>query len=95
MFTVKQTKPVGELDEIHLEKHPSPSALTAGRTTELALLVARAAILPDKTDLHSELQRSDTLLAMAQSVTETGCFGWSVANNRLFSLQKAGPLEMR
>jgi hypothetical protein len=95
MSSAKQTKLVGELDEIHLEDNSSLSALTADRSTESALLVARAAILRDKADLHSELQRSDTLLAMAQSVTETGCFGWSVANNRLFSLQKAGPLEMR
>jgi formate hydrogenlyase transcriptional activator len=84
MFTAKQTKLVGELDEIHLEKNSSLSALTADRTTESALLVARAAILPDKPDLHSELQRSDTLLAMAQSLTGTGCFGWNVASGEVY-----------
>src|ERR1700733_823999 len=84
MFNGKQTNLVGELDEIHLEKPPSPSALTADRITESALLVARAAILPDKADLHSELQRSDTLLAMAQSLTGTGCFGWRVASGEVY-----------
>jgi PAS domain S-box-containing protein len=84
MSSAKQTKFVGDLDEIHLEKNSSPSALTADRTTESALLVARAAILPDKADLHSELQRSDTLLAMTQSLTGTGCFGWNVASGEVY-----------
>jgi PAS domain S-box-containing protein len=84
MSTATQTKLVGELDEIHLEKHPSPSALTADRTTESALPVARAAILPDKADLHLELQRSHTLLAMAQRLTGTGCFGWNVASGEVY-----------
>src|ERR1700722_14999489 len=84
MSSAKQTKLVGELDEIHPEKKSSPSALTADRTTESALLVARAAILPDKADLHSELLRSDTLLAMAQSLTGTGCFSWNVASGEVY-----------
>jgi PAS domain S-box-containing protein len=84
MSSAKQTKLVGELDEIHLEKNSSLSALTADRITESALLVARAAILRDKADLHSELQRSDTLLAMAQSLTGTGCFGWSVDSGEVY-----------
>jgi PAS domain S-box-containing protein len=84
MSSAKQTKLVGELDEIHLEKNSSPSALIADRITESALLVARAAILSDKADLHSELQRSDTLLAMTQSLTGTGCFGWSVASGEVY-----------
>jgi PAS domain S-box-containing protein len=84
MSSAKQTKLVGELDEIHLEKNSSLSALTANRTTGSALLVARAAILPDKADSLSELQRSDTLLGMAQSLTGTGCFGWSVASGEVY-----------
>src|SRR3984885_1999740 len=72
------------VDEVHLEKNSVLSTLTAARSTESALLVARAAILPDKADLHSELQRSDTLLAMAQSLTGTGCFGWSVASGEIY-----------
>src|ERR1700733_4978905 len=84
MFNGKQTNLVGELDEIHLEKPPSPSALTADRTTESGLPIARTAILPDKADLYSELQRSHTLLAMAQSLTGTGCFGWNVASGEVY-----------
>src|ERR1700722_336889 len=84
MSSAKQTKLVGELDAIHLEKNSSPSALTPDRTTETGLLVPRAAILPDKADFHSELQRSDTLLALAQSLTGTGCFGWSVASGEVY-----------
>jgi PAS domain-containing protein len=84
MSSAKQTNLVGELDEVHLEKHSSPSAPTADRTTESALLVARAAILPDRADLHSELQRSHTLLAMAQSLTGTGYFGWNVASGEVY-----------
>src|ERR1700722_9986018 len=84
MSSAKQTKLVGELDEIHLEKNSSPSALAADRIAESALLVAQAAILPDNADLHSELQRSDTLLAIAQSLTGTGCFGWSVSSGEVY-----------
>ena len=84
MSTAKQTRLVGELDEIHLEKNSSRSALPPARITESALQVARAAILPDKADLRSELQRSDTLLAMAQGLTGTGCFGWSVASGEVY-----------
>src|SRR6202522_3824708 len=84
MSSAKQTKLVGELDAIHLEKNSSPSALTADRTTESGLPVARAAILPEKADFHSELQRSHPLLAMAQSLTGTGCFGWSVASGEVY-----------
>ena len=84
MSSAKLTKPVGEPDEIHLGKSFSPSSLTADRTAESALLVARAAILQDKADFHSKLQRSDTLLAMAQSLTGAGCFGWSVASGEVY-----------
>jgi PAS domain S-box-containing protein len=84
MSSTKQTNGVGELDEIHLEKNSAASTLTAGRITESALLVARAAILPGKADLHSELLRSDTLLAMAQSLTGTGCFSWNVSSGEVY-----------
>src|SRR6202453_296 len=84
MSSAKQTKVVGELDEIHPVNNSSLSAPTADRITESTLLVARAAILRDKADLHSELQRSDTLLAMAPSLTGTGCFGWSVASGEVY-----------
>jgi hypothetical protein len=48
---------VDEHDEIHLEKHPSPSALTADRTTVSESLVPLASISLENADLYSELQR--------------------------------------
>ena len=84
MSSTKQTNGVGELDEIHMQKSTSLSALTADGITESALRVTRAAILPDNADLHSKLQRSDALLAMAQSLTGTGCFGWNVASGEVY-----------
>src|SRR5246127_5263749 len=84
MSSNKQTNGVGELDEVHLQKSTSLSALTADGITESALRVTRAAILPDTADLHSKLQRSDALLAMAQSLTGTGCFGWGVASGEVY-----------
>ena len=84
MSSAKQTKPVGECDEIHLEKGSSLSALRPARISESASPFARAAILPDKADLRWELQRSDALLALAQSLTGTGCFGWSVASGEVY-----------
>jgi PAS domain S-box-containing protein len=84
MSSAKQRNGVGELDEIHLLKSSSLSAFTEDVITESALQVTRAAILMDKADLHSKLQRSDALLAMAQSLTGTGCFGWSVASGEVY-----------
>jgi PAS domain S-box-containing protein len=84
MSTAKQTRLVGEPDEIHLEKSSWLSAVPPVRITEPALVVAQAAISRDKADLHSELLRSDTLLAIAQSLTGAGCFGWSVASGEVY-----------
>ena len=70
-----------QLVENHADAKRAP---TSDRLTESALLVARGAILSDKADLQSELQRSDTLLAMAQSLTGAGCFGWSVASGEVY-----------
>src|ERR1700748_124875 len=59
-------------------------APTSDRITVLELLASRGAILPENADLYSELQRSQTLLAMAQSLSQTGCFGWSVASGEVY-----------
>ena len=66
MFTAKQTKLVDELDEIHQEKHPSPSALTADRTTVSKLLAPLAPISLENADLYLELQRNLTFLSIAE-----------------------------
>jgi PAS domain S-box-containing protein len=83
MFTAKQTKLVDELDEIHLEKHPSPSALTADRTTVSESLAPLAPISLENADLYLELQRSVTFLSIAQSLSHTGCFAWSIADREI------------
>jgi len=83
MFTAKQTKLVDELDEIHQEKHPSPSALTADRTTVSKLLAPLAPISLENADLYLELQRNVTFLCIAQSLSHTGCFAWSIADGEV------------
>ena len=83
MFTAKQTKLVDELDEIHLEKRPSPSALTANRTTVSELLAPLAPISLENVDLYLELQRNVTFLCIAQSLSHTGCFAWSIADGEI------------
>jgi PAS domain S-box-containing protein len=83
MFTAKQTKCVGEVDEIHLEKHPSPSALTADRTTVSESLAPLAPISLENADLYLELQRNVTFLSIAESLSHTGCFAWSIADGEI------------
>src|ERR1700733_7586774 len=81
MSTAKQTRLVGELDEIHLEKYPSPSALTADRTAVSESLAPLAPISLENADLYVELQRNVTFLSMAES--HTGCFAWSIADEEI------------
>jgi hypothetical protein len=83
MFTAKQTKCVGEVDEIHLEKHPSPSALTADRTTVSESLAPLAPISLENADLYLELQRNVTFLSIAESLSHTGCFAWNIADGEI------------
>ena len=67
MFTAKQTKLADELDEIHLEKSLAPVA----------------PISLQNTDLYLELQRNVTFLSIAESLSHTGCFAWSIANGEI------------
>ena len=83
MFTAKQTKLVDQLDEIHLGKHPSPSALTADRTTVSELLAPLAPISLENANLYLELQRNVNFLSIAQSLSHTGCFAWSIADGEI------------
>src|ERR1700735_1077115 len=83
MFTAKQTKLVEELDEIHMEKHPSPSALTAVRTTVSESPAPLATISLENADLYLELQRNVTFLSIAQSLSHTGCFAWNIADGEI------------
>jgi PAS domain S-box-containing protein len=83
MSSAKQTKLVGKLDEIHLEKHPSPSALAADRTTVSESLAPLAPISLENADLYLELQRNVTFLSIAESLSHTGCFAWSIADGEV------------
>src|ERR1700721_4549988 len=83
MFTARQTKLVEELDEIYMERHPSPSALTADRTTVSESLAPLAPISLENADLYLELQRNVTFLSIAESLNHTGCFAWSIADGEI------------
>jgi PAS domain S-box-containing protein len=77
---VKQTKPVGAL---YLENSLTPSAFTSDRVTLLELLASQAAISLENARLYSDLQRSEALLAEAQSISSTGSFCWHVAGGQI------------
>jgi PAS domain S-box-containing protein len=50
----------------------------------ITVLASRDAISLKNAGLYSDLQRSEALLALVQSLTGTGCFGWSVANGEVY-----------
>ena len=83
MSTAKQTKLVGKLEEIHLEKHSSSSALTADQTTVSELPAPLATISLENAGLYLELQRNVTFLSIAQSLSHTGCFAWNIADGEI------------
>jgi hypothetical protein len=78
---VKQTKLVGVL---YLENNLTPRAFTSDRVAVLELLAAQAAISLENAGLYSDLQRSETFLAEAQSLSRTGSVGWSVATGEIY-----------
>ncbi len=78
---VKQSKLVGVL---YLENNLTPRAFTSDRVAVLELLASQAAISLENAGLYSDLQRSETFLAEAQSLSHTGSFGWSVANGEIY-----------
>ena len=83
MFTAKPTKCAGESDA-HLEETLSPAAFTSDQPTASELLAPRAAISPENADFYYELRRVETSLAVAQRLSQTGCFGWSVASGKVY-----------
>ena len=83
MSSAKPTKCAGESDA-YLEKTPSPVAFTSDQPTAPGLLAPRAAISPENADFYSELRRVETSLAVAQRLSQTGCFGWSVATGKVY-----------
>src|SRR6202522_302002 len=59
-------------------------APTLERITGLELLASQDAISLENAGLYSDLQRSEAFLVVVQSLTGTGCFGWSVANGEVY-----------
>ncbi|HEY4050629.1 MAG TPA: PAS domain S-box protein, partial [Acidobacteriaceae bacterium] len=84
MSVAKQTKLVGELDELYLENNLPPFAFPSDRVTLLELLASQAGISLENASLFSDLQRSEAFLAEAQRLSHTGSFGWSVANGEIY-----------
>jgi PAS domain S-box-containing protein len=84
MAIAKQAKLVGELAELYLENNLSPFAFTSDRIAGPELLTLQAAISLENASLYSDLQRSKTFLAIAESLSHTGCFGWSVASREIY-----------
>jgi predicted ATPase/signal transduction histidine kinase/GAF domain-containing protein len=85
---VKQAKLVGAL---YLENSLTRSAFTQDRVAVLRLLASQAAISLDNAALYSDLQiaherlqQSEAFLAQAQSVSQTGSFGWNVAIGEIY-----------
>ena len=85
---VKQAKLVGAL---YLENSLTRSAFTQDRVAVLRLLASQAAISLENATLYSDLQRaneklqqSEAFLAQAQSVSQTGSFGWNVARGEIY-----------
>jgi PAS domain S-box-containing protein len=84
MPIVKQTELVGELDEFYLENKLSPFAFTSDRVALLELLASQDTISLESANLYLDLQRSETFLAEAQSLSHTGSFGWSVRSGEIY-----------
>jgi len=83
MSTAKPTSCGDELDS-HLGETSSPVAPTRDQRTVSELLAPRAAISPENDELYSELRRIKISLAVAQRLTKTGCFSWSVASGKVY-----------
>ena len=61
-----------------------PRAVTLDRMTVLELQASRAAISRENAGLHSDQERSEMLLAIAQSLSHTGCFVWSASGEEIY-----------
>jgi PAS fold len=63
---------------------PELCAVTSERVSVKELLAPRVARSPENADFYSELRRVETSLAVAQRLSQTGCFGWSVAAGKVY-----------
>jgi PAS domain S-box-containing protein len=83
MSTAKPTRCASESNPNWVETL-SPVAFISDESTAPELLAPRTAISPENADFHSKLRRIETSLAVAQRLTQTGCFRWSVASGKVY-----------
>jgi PAS domain S-box-containing protein len=63
---------------------PEASASTSDRVTLLDLMASQAAMSLENASLSFDLQRSEAFLAIAQSLSHTGSFGWNVVSGEIY-----------
>src|ERR1700689_5391239 len=66
-----------------LANHTDPESY-AFTSDRVAVLASQATISLENASLYSDLQRSETFLAEAQSLSHTGSFGWSVRSGEIY-----------
>jgi len=69
---------------LYLENNLAPRVFTPDRITVLKVLASQAAISLENTRLYREVRRSETFLAEAQALSQTGSWGWNTATGDLF-----------
>jgi PAS domain S-box-containing protein len=78
---INQAKLIGVL---YLENNLTPRAFTPKRITVLKLLASQAAISLENTRLYADLEKSESYLTQAQTLSRTGSFGWNVSTGEIF-----------
>jgi PAS domain-containing protein len=63
--------------------HTDPEA-SSDRVTLLDLMASQAAMSLENASLSFDLQRSEAFLAIAQSLSHTGSFGWNVVSGEIY-----------
>ena len=71
-------------DELVTDHADANRAPASDRITVQELLASRDAISLENVRLSSDLRRSEAFLAVAQSLSHTGNFGWSIANGEIY-----------
>jgi PAS domain S-box-containing protein len=68
---------------LYLENNLTPRAFTPNRITVLKLLASQAAISLENTRLYADLEKSESYLTQAQTLSRTGSFGWNVSAGQI------------
>ncbi|MEX3856468.1 AAA family ATPase [Paraburkholderia sp. BR10923] len=78
---IKQGTLVGAL---YLENNLASRVFTPSRVAVLQLLTSQAAISIENATLFTDLQRSETFMALGQYISHTGSFGWTGENGQYY-----------